>query len=416
VSEEGTGPLDPANPTGDVRHGYPTQGHPQPGHSAQGYPQHAYPTPGYPAQGSAAPIGCYPSQGYPTQGYPAPGPGNSGVAAEYPQASYGWGAMSAPQPGSIPLRPLNVGDLFNGAFAAIRANPGVMIGFTAVIVVLSQLVTFLAQISLDNVSVESTRGAGTSIIAFYGVSIGVSLIPMLATTILTGMLTVVVARSVLGDRTDAGSAWRSLIPRLMPLIGLVLVQTVIYLIPTGVLVAMLILLLAGAGSWGASAFAAILALVLMVVLIAGLMPAFALATAAVILEGRGPFNALSRGFQLQRPGYWRLVGIMLLTYLVTWFVSGVISIPFSVGAIASTDVGDLGPLTGSSVLGLGLTAIAGTISGIFTMPFTSSVNTLLYADQRMRTERFDGVLQSAAAYQAQTGQSAASQVWVSQRP
>ena len=52
--------------------------------------------------------------GYPPPGYRPPGyPGYPG----YPQQPM------ALQPGVIPLRPLTLGDIFNGAIRYIRANP-----------------------------------------------------------------------------------------------------------------------------------------------------------------------------------------------------------------------------------------------------------------------------------------------------
>ncbi|ADG78070.1 proline-rich domain-containing protein [Tsukamurella paurometabola] len=409
----------PHHPGAESHAGYPASGPvpPQPGYphaEYRGYLPQGFPNPsqGSPQSGHGAPSGY--QAGYPQPRQVPPGYGQPG----YPPSYYGWGAPSAPEPGSIPLRPLNVGEIYNGAFAAIRANPGVMIGFTAIIVVVSQVLTFLAQIPLTAVSVDTGSDDDSAILAnsmaSLAVSLGMSLITALATTILTGMLTVVVARSVLGDRTDAGSAWRALKPRLWPLIGLVVIQGLIYLVPTMLLIAMLVLVLGG--SWAAAAILAVLGLVLVFVVMLGLMPAFALATAAVVLEGRGPIDSLRRGFQLQRPGYWRLLGILVLTYLITSIVAGIIAIPFSVGTIFSAGDGSLDNITGSSVLGLGLTAIAGVIGSIITMPFLSAVQTLLYTDQRMRTERFDLVLQSASVHQTQTGIPIGPAVWMPQRP
>lgn len=381
--------------------GYPAAGPPP-----QGFPAQAYPAPGYPPYGNQPP-------GYPVApGYPAPG---------YPAPGYGWGAPSAPQPGVIPLRPVNMGELYTGAFATIRANPGVMIGMTAVVVVLSQLITFLVQIPLTTISIGSDNADddASQIIASTGAnlaaSLGVSLISMLATTVLTGMLTVVVARSVLGDKTDAGSAWRALKPRLLPLIGVVLLQSLLYAIPAGLL-AFLMVVLAGSGSWPAMAAVALLGFLFIVVAALLLMPAFALATAAVVLEGRGPIDSLRRGFQLQSPGYWRLIGILLLTYFVTSIVAAVIGIPFGIGTAFIGTSDSLDTVAGTTVLGLALITVAAAVGQIVTMPFVSSVQTLLYTDQRMRTEQFELVLRSAATYRAQTGVSPGPEMWMPQRP
>ncbi|GIZ99462.1 hypothetical protein TTY48_40740 [Tsukamurella sp. TY48] len=408
---EGT-PQDGANaPTGQFPGAYPVPGYVAPG----------APPAGYPPQQPVGP-GCNaPPPGYsaPPPGYPAGYPQGNGYPA-YPQQQYGWGAPSAPEPGSVPLRPLSLGDIYGGAITAIRTNPGVMIGFTAIIVVLSNLVAFIGQIPLTDVTVdpgsEDEPAILSTSIASGASALGGALISMIATTILTGMLTVVVARSVLGDKTGAGSAWRALVPRLWPLIGLVVLQALIYLVPTLIMIGLLTVALVGAGSWVAGVFVAILMFVIMVVIVVGLMPAFAMATASVVLEGRGSINALRRGFQLQRPGFWRLLGIMLLTYLIVMAINTVVGIPFNIGLVLAANDSTIGTVAGTSVLGLALSSIGTAIGGIITMPFMSSVQTLLYTDQRMRTERFDLVLQSAAAYQAQTGLPAGPGVWAPPRP
>src|ERR1700682_3027818 len=93
--------------------GYPPpgyQGYPPPGY--QGYPPPGYPPPGY--QG-------YPPPGYPPPGYPPPGSPPPPVPP-------------ALKPGVIPLRPLTLSDIFNGAVAYIRANPKATLGLTTIVV------------------------------------------------------------------------------------------------------------------------------------------------------------------------------------------------------------------------------------------------------------------------------------------
>src|ERR1700682_1255046 len=78
-----------------------------------GYPPPVYPPPVY--QG-------YPPPGYPPPGYPPPG---------YPHPP----VPPALKPGVIPLRPLTLSDIFNGAVAYIRANPQATLGLNTIVVV-----------------------------------------------------------------------------------------------------------------------------------------------------------------------------------------------------------------------------------------------------------------------------------------
>src|SRR5689334_11680244 len=93
---------------------------------AMSYP--GYPPPGY--QG-------YPPPGY--QGYPPPGYPPFGYQALPP-------APPAIKPGVIPLRPLTLTDILNGAFSYIRTNPKATLGLTTVVVVIAQLIGLVLQI------------------------------------------------------------------------------------------------------------------------------------------------------------------------------------------------------------------------------------------------------------------------------
>src|SRR5205807_1271709 len=132
--------------------GYPTAGPPTPGYPPPGYPPpgyqgdpapayQGYPPPGYPPPPGygGPPPGYWPAGGYPPPGYGAP-PGGYPPPG-YPPPGYppGYGAPQALKPGVIPLRPLTLSDIFNGAVAYIRANPKATLGLTTVVVVAAQL-------------------------------------------------------------------------------------------------------------------------------------------------------------------------------------------------------------------------------------------------------------------------------------
>jgi len=141
--------------------GSPPSGYPPPGYQAdpppayQGYPPPGggYPPPGYGPPGYPPPAGYGPPPGYgPPGGYPPPGY----VPPGYPPPGYappgygppGYGPPVAPalKPGVIPLRPLNLSDIFNGAVAYIRANPKATLGLTTVVVVVAQLLALILSV------------------------------------------------------------------------------------------------------------------------------------------------------------------------------------------------------------------------------------------------------------------------------
>ena len=92
--------------------------------SAAGYGQ---PPPGYGQPGG------YGQQG----GYPPPG-GQQGAPPSYPR----WQSQpQAPKPGVIPLRPLGVGEILDGAFTSIRRNPRATLGIAALLLTASAVIT-----------------------------------------------------------------------------------------------------------------------------------------------------------------------------------------------------------------------------------------------------------------------------------
>src|SRR6478609_11184276 len=94
----------------------------------------------------AAPAGSTPPPPPVAPGPPAPPPG---WGTPQPPAGYGaWGPAGPPppgvswrppalQPGIIPLRPIGLGEIYDGAFRSIRANPKVMFGMAAIVVTIA---------------------------------------------------------------------------------------------------------------------------------------------------------------------------------------------------------------------------------------------------------------------------------------
>ena len=169
-----------------------------------------YPPPGY--QG-------YPPPGYP--GYPPPG---------YPPPGY-VAAPPALKPGVIPLRPLTLTDIFNGAVAYIRANPKATLGLTTVVVVIAQLIALILQVGPLAATGELgvLRGEEASTAAALGSSassIASAITTLLSSILLSGMLTVIVGRAVFGAGITIGEAWQRVRGRLLALIGYTLMWLV----------------------------------------------------------------------------------------------------------------------------------------------------------------------------------------------
>jgi hypothetical protein len=384
--------------------GYRPPGDPPPAYPPLGYP--GYPPPGYPPPGYPPPYQPYPPPGY--QGYPPPG---------YPPPGYSGPPLVPPalKPGVIPLRPLTLSDIFNGAVAYIRANPKATLGLTTVVVVIAQVVALVLQIGplAMTGALSPLRGQQASAGALLGSSTasiaGVSA-TALSAVLLSGMLTVVIGRAVFGAPISIAETWAKVRGRLLALIGFTLLESVgvVALIAVWVAAVAGIYLTAGGGA------AFLIALPLLFGLIAamtylGTMLSFA--PPLIVLERLGIVAAIKRSFALVRHGFWRVLGIRLLAAMVASVVSGAVSIPLSVTGevmLLSTNAS-----TNTKLVALVLVAVGGAIGQILTAPFSAGVVVLLYTDRRMRAEAFDLVLQTGAASGPAAPADSTDQLWLS---
>jgi hypothetical protein len=368
-----------------------------------GYRPPAYPPPGYPPPGYTPPP-AYPSPpGYPSPGYPAPG--HVGPFPSYPPAP---GYASQPRyrvqpaqvrgtlaPGIIPLRPLGLSDIFNGAAGYIRANRKATLGLTAVVVVITQILTLIAAVGpLAAASRLRTAppdeltagdvGAWLLSAALTG-SLG-----WLAGILLTGMLTVVAGRAVFGSTIGAGETWKKIRGRLPALIGLVALESAGLILLIGV-VGLIVGAIAAAGN-GAAAIVIGLPLVLAAIAtVVYLYTVLSFAPVLIVLERLPAIDAMTRSFALVRNSFWRILGIRVLTWVVVVFIGGAVAAPFAfLGHL-------LGGPSGSELIGASVGAVGSAIGRIITAPFSAGVVVLLYTDRRIRAEAFDLVLQTGAA-------------------
>ncbi|MFF0774573.1 glycerophosphoryl diester phosphodiesterase membrane domain-containing protein [Nonomuraea wenchangensis] len=339
-----------------------------------------------------------------------------------PQAPYppgpqpGYGYMPPPpvlRPGIIPLRPLGLGDMLDGTIKLIRSNPKAVLGLSAVAALLASVPMAIGQAfvldgmgsvltdpsAMDNTEQLDSSMAGLA--AQYGGSLVSYAIQFVVVTLLTGVITRILGRAVFGGNLTAGEAWRLVKGRVPALFGVVGLMVVIMAVPLIAFVVIGVALVAnGTGAGGMLGLIAVF-FILYIAYYLFFRTRFAFASPAVVLEGRGPIDAMRRSWQLVTGDFWRVFGILLLTSLLVGLVAGVLSVPFT---IAGTLFGMLG--AGSmvnAVVSAVLIAIGGTLGAMFTYPFEAGVSGLLYADRRMRSEAFDLVLQTAAIEQQRQG-------------
>jgi hypothetical protein len=380
---------------------YPYRGYPPTGYPPPAYPPPGYPPMGYPPAGPPPPAyGRQPTPSYPAPSYPVYSPPN------YPPSGHGWqpgyppqpGYGAAPQirpawaPGIIPLRPLSLSDIYNGAAVYIRTNAKVTLGLTAAVVVITQLLTLAAALGPRAAASrlrtappdELTGGDVGAWTAAGGLS---GLVGWLAGTLLTGMLAVIVGRAVFGSTISAGETWARIRGRLPALIGLVALESVGLILICGA-VGVIVGAIAAAGNVAAAIVLGFPLVLMTIAALVYLYTALTFAPVLIVLERLPVTSAMRRSFTLVRNSFWRVFGVRALTWLVVTLIAGAIAVPFEFA----------GNLFGGLVLvGLTVGAVGSAIGRIITAPFSSGVDVLLYADRRIRSEAFDLVLQTGAA-------------------
>ena len=318
------------------------------------------------------------------------------------------GAPRPPRPGIVPLRPLGAGELLDGAFQAMRRHPRLVLGAAALVAVVEEglqlPVRLLFASSLGRLGATSgvvtpdqlgglfrEVAGGVSVLAVVGYVVG-----LLGGAVINGLLTVVVGRAVLGEAVDARDCWRAARRRVLGLIGLGLLTLVLELLVVAVCLVPLGLVLLLGGSALAAVLLGVLGGLAGVVAVVAVAVLLSLAPPAYVLEGDSMLGAVRRSAGLARARFWPVLGMLLLTGVITFFVAAAVSAPFSLGGSALTGAASVAG-TATTLPGLVLSSLGTVIGLTVTLPFTAAVIGLLYVDARMRREGFDIELQRAAA-------------------
>jgi hypothetical protein len=366
-------------------------------------PAYGFP-PGYgppPAYGPPPGYGPPPEYGPPPGFGPPPGYGPSpGYGLQYgPPYGAPQPVPGAAKPGIIPLRPLTLSDIFNGAVGYIRANPKATLGLTAVVVVAMQIISLAATLgpvaAYGRLTIDKASGPSGGVVGTWLASMGAGmLVTWLGGMLLSGMLTVIVGRAVFGASITIGETWAKIRGRLLPLLGLALLEAAAVAVLFGLLAVIVALMAAVGGPAPAILFGFPLVL-LAIALIVYLYTVVLFAPVLIVLERLPVFDAITRSFRLVRHGFWRVLGIRTLTFIVASFIGSAVAVPFSIAAQIMLAGG--GASTGALLASTAISSVGSAIGQIITAPFNAGVIVLLYTDRRMRAEAFDLVLQSGAA-------------------
>jgi hypothetical protein len=348
---------------------------------------------------------------------PPPPVGAPGVPAGWlPDPGSGQYYGAADQPGVIPLRPLRLGEVIEGTFRTFRRYPATV--FTlGVSLALLQSVMYISLFWLinrsnfiehwntldpaDPASWPRTWSAYSDISPswFVGWLIFATVLMLLTYVIGSLAYSHVGGEAILGSHLSAGDAWRLTRRQLGRGIALwllvLLISVGIFTVGLGSIIIIVSIL---------PVVGILIALVIYLVMLAALLfvgVRLYLAPVVLALEDVGPRSAISRSFALAKGSSWRILGYLLVSALIAFALSVVVSLPFNlIGGLAgasnaSTTSGSL-TFTDISTVSIFTQLLGNLVAAAVTLPFTYLFVTMLYTDIRMRNENLVSVLSATA--------------------
>lgn len=342
-------------------------------------------------QPTPPPAAAPPPSAPPPGGAPPPAPPPPGGAPLTPVAPGGRRARPAlATPGAAALRPLTLGDVLDGMFRLmLRHWRAYLVAVGVLVVPLTVLATWLqADVLLDVGLLDilndplAAQQAAAADPALAPLSAGVTwgvVLETLVAPLIAGTVTVLASAGLLAQEVSARDALVAAVRRYPALLGVLVLLGLAVLL---VVAPLFLLIVPLAFVFMESPVLAVVGILLLIALAvaAGVVvyTLFLLATPALILERLGPLAAIRRSVGLVRRRFWPVLGTYLLVWLIVAVIAAVIGWPFGLPAIL---------LGGPAALVA--TAIGAVIVGILTTPLTHNAVTLIYYDQRVRSEALD---------------------------
>ncbi|MDP8978532.1 MAG: hypothetical protein M3N17_08155 [Actinomycetota bacterium] len=294
--------------------------------------------------------------------------------------------MAQASPGPLPLHPMTLGDILDGAFRLFLANWRTILVVAGSFIVPVQVLSAFLQRDVLNIDflqlfrdpaaadVPATVGGGPAgDVALAGVA---GLATLLLLPFVAGAVAKVVAASFLGERPEAGPVLRAVGRHWWSLVASFVLVHLLYFVP---FLAALGVLVAGAVAESGGVIVLGVALMLAGGLGAlALMALFMTVAPAVVVESLGPLAAMGRSFRLVRPRLFPVLGVAVVSGLLASILANVLAAPFTWPGFA----------VGSQVAWV-LVALGSVVAGLVTTPLVAIVATLVYFDARIRHEALD---------------------------
>ncbi|MET7363134.1 hypothetical protein ABZS76_32520 [Streptomyces sp. NPDC005562] len=331
---------------------------------------------------------------------------------------YPWGTPPPPppKPGVIPLGPLGVDQVLGGAFATMRryAKPlfvPALAAYAVLAVIMVAAFGVVYAATRDDVDALGARDSPAwehvrpILFAFGALWVLATLGALAVNSFVQATCAATLHDAVLGRAADVRAVCRRARSRTPAVAAVTLVLALVLMMPVGAFALLLFTFVALILAQTLIPVMLVFPLLLVTIpLAAWLYVLFALAPAAAVLEGAGPFTALRRSVRLVRGAWWRTFGISLLAGVIVMVVSLLFQLPLQLGAPEPTAVAPGTPASEVFVDQLrsqsGLYALAGLLCTLLVQllaaVFLPLVTALLYLDRRIRKEGLAHALAEAS--------------------
>lgn len=271
------------------------------------------------------------------------------------------------------LRPLGFGEILDGAFSLYRRNLA-----SFLLTALLPVAALVAGGAIMALLMGTGSEAGAAIGAF-----GLVVLLVLSVMVQWGALVHQASQSFVAHPVDLREAVRTGVRSMFTLLGAVFVNNVgmSIVMMGGILVMALVGTVVGALGIPALSIVMGAAMIFGIVFVyVGGAAVLAGAGPAVIVEGKGPVQALRRSGELLRGAFWRTAGLVMVTATIVYLP--IVAVVF----VSGLSEGVSGTRGGAAEAGAGFAMLA---VGIAAAPFIASVFVLAYYDRRVRTEALD---------------------------
>jgi hypothetical protein len=290
--------------------------------------------------------------------------------------------MSLPQ-----MRPLGFGEILDGSFSLYRRHFLTLFLTTLLAFIPIALASWM--MTRQSLAVVAGDAAGLETVGGFAIF---GLVSALGFLLLWAVVTRQLSRALTGGRVDLADAFGAGVRAFFPLLGAALLAFLAFFV-LAIVVAMAIGIagmigarfLGAAGSETAAGVFSVAMAILFVVLGFGALAALFAVVPAVVVEGKGPWAALKRSWQLSRGARLRIVGVVMVGYLIVFLP--MLGVMLATGMTSTMWNPAAGAMLSSRQLAF--QQVAGLLSGALTFPFFIGCFVLLYYDRRVRTEALD---------------------------